>query len=330
MATFVHVWTPLRVLKYGRLYGFQVWTPLRVVKYGRLYGFSSMDASTGSQVQVWTPLRFSSMDASTGCQVCTLLRVVKYGRLYGFSSMDASTGSPVWTPLRVVKYGRLYGFSSMDASTGSQVQVWTPLRFSSMDASTGCQVCTLLRVVKYGRLYGFSSMDASTGSQYGRLYGFSSIEASTVSQVWTLLRVLMYGRLYAAELRAGNCSQDPYTLYTDCEKRVLRPDQASPVSLVPSTHLTGEHKFALLLLILGVIETNPGLTPCAICHRSNWNQYGGCGGWVNLNCTNLQSIEQWNNKFDCKRCSRCKTIEANTKQNFPTHDNAPQYSPTEL
>ena len=38
----------------------------------------------------------------------------------------------------------------------------------------------------------------------------------------------------------------------------LRRDQASPVCLVPSMHLTGSHIFALLLLlILGAIETNP-------------------------------------------------------------------------
>ena len=114
--------------------------------------------------------------------------------------------------------------------------------------------------------------------------------------------VVKYGGLYAAELTAGNRSQDPGTLYTDCEKRDA----------------------LLLLIILGGIETNPGPTPCAICHRSNWNQYGvwsGRGKWVHMSCTNLQSIEQWINKFDCKLCSWCKTIEANTRQSFRTHDN---------
>ena len=76
--------------------------------------------------------------------------------------------------------------------------------------------------------------------------------------------VLKYGRLYAEARRAGNRSQDPYTLYTDCEKRFLRWDQAYRVSLFPSMHLTGKHIFTLLiLLILGDIETNPGPTPCA-------------------------------------------------------------------
>ena len=59
------------------------------------------------------------------------------------------------------------------------------------------------------------------GVNYILKYGFS-------------LQVLKYGGVYAAELRAGNRSQDPYTLYTDCQKRVLRRDQASPFSLVPS------------------------------------------------------------------------------------------------
>ena len=96
----------------------------------------------------------------------------------------------------------------------------------------------------------------------------------------------------------------------------LRRDLASTVSLVPSMHLTGKQIFALLLILSG-IETNSGPTPCAIYHRSKGNQYGvwcGRGGWVHLNCTNLQSIEQWNNNFDCKRCSWCKIIETNTKQ----------------
>ena len=115
----------------------------------------------------------------------------------------------------------------------------------------------------------FSSMDASTRQKY---------ERATAPRIHT------------------HCTQT-------ARNGFFAADRASPVSLVPSTHLTGKHIFALLL-ILGGIETNPGPTSCAICHRSNWNQYGvwcGRGGWVKLNCTNLQSIEKWNNKFDCKR-----------------------------
>ena len=71
----------------------------------------------------------------------------------------------------------------------------------------------------------------------------------------------------------------------------LRRVQASPVSLVPSMHLTVKLIFALLLL--GSIETNPGPTPCAIGHRSNGNQYGvWCGRWVHLNCTNCNGLKQ--------------------------------------
>ena len=94
-----------------------------------------------------------------------------------------------------------------------------------------------------------------------------------------------------------HCTQ----VYT-ARNKFLPRDQASTVSLVPNMHLTGKKIFALLL-IFGGIETNPGPTPCAICHRSNWNQcvvWCGHGRWVQLKCTNLQSIEQWNNKFDCK------------------------------
>ena len=105
----------------------------------------------------------------------------------------------------------------------------------------------------------------------------------------------------------------------------MRRDQASPISLVPSMHLTEKHIFALLLLlIVGGIDTNPDPTPCAICHRSNWNQSGvwcGQGGWVQLNFINLHSIEQWNNKFDCMRCSWWKEIETNTRQIFSNHNN---------
>ena len=54
----------------------------------------------------------------------------------------------------------------------------------------------------------------------------------------------------------------------------LRRDQASAFSLVSRTHLIVKDIFALILLILGGIETNPGPTPCFICLPSNWNQYG--------------------------------------------------------
>ena len=141
----------------------------------------------------------------------------------------------------------------------------------------------------------FSSMDAYTRQNY---------ERTTASGIYIL------------------CTQT-------ARNGFLRRDQASTVPLVPSMHLTGKHLFALLL-ILGGIETNPDPGPCAICHRSNWNQYGvwcGRGGWVHMNCAN---IEQWNKKFVCKRCSWCKIMEASpTRQSLPTDDNTPQHSSTE-
>ena len=136
--------------------------------------------------------------------------------------------------------------------------------------------------------------------------------------------VLRYGRLYAAEQRVGNHSQDPYTLYTDCEKRVFAVGSDKPGLSGPYYGFYSE-TFTLLLLILGGIETDPCPTSCAICHPINWNQYGvwcGRGGWLNLICTNLQSIDQWDQNLDCERCSGCKIMEANLLQSLPIHDNS--------